>query len=137
MYATVDDMIARFKTAELIQLTDEAELGSIDSARVTTALTRASNEVDSYLAGTYQLPLSPAPAALVDYTCDIARYHLYGDAAGEAVKTRYDAAIDWLKLVSKGGVKLQVAGTEPVATLNSILTDDSVVACKRDQMRGY
>lgn len=135
MYATVDDMIARFRTEELIQLSDEAELGSIDAARITTALVRAGNEIDSYLVGTYQLPLSPAPAALTDYTCDLARYHLYKDAAPDAVKTRYDAAIAWLKMVAKGDVKLQVAGDEPAAPVNDILVADSVIAGRRDSLR--
>jgi len=137
MYATVSDMSSRFKASELTQLTDEAGTGNMDEARIETALTSASTLIDSYLAAVYDLPLTTTPAILVDQACEIARYKLYGDAAPEGVKARYDDVMDWLKLVAKGTVKLDVAGAEPPPAENTILTTGQDRVFSRTSLRGY
>lgn len=137
MYATVTDMTRRIKSDELIQLTDDAMRGVMDAAAVATALTSAGHLIDSYLAPVYALPLSSIPPVLTDYAVDIARYRLYRDAVPENVQTRYDEAIDWLKLVSTGKVKLDVAGIEPASQPDAILTAPSLIADKRDSLRRF
>ena len=139
MSATADDMKARFaRNDELLQLTDTEGAGVIDDAKLLTALTDADEEIDSYLAGTYDLPLTSVPARLKTLACDIARYNLFADAPPEAVQTRYDGALDWLKLVAKGIVKLSDnAGEEPVAQPDTIEVMPSIIAGRRDRMGGF
>lgn len=138
MYATIDQLRARFRTDMLVQLTDEAGAGVIDVEVTTTALTDASSKIDSYLKATYALPVSPAPDVLIGICCDIAVYALYRAAAPDAIKARYDAAIAWLKDVAKGVVKLDVAGLEPSApTDDVVLTCDTLIAGKRDELRNW
>jgi|GEM_PF-4659213 len=70
MYATVDDMKARFETAELIQLTDEALLGVIDPAKMATVLQEATNKINSYIAKRYPGPFARSFAGRINTAKD-------------------------------------------------------------------
>ncbi|MCP2041776.1 phage gp36-like protein [Neisseria sp. HSC-16F19] len=102
-YATVEDMAARFGESVLIQLTDLARRGQVDTAAAQMALDDATAEMDGYLAR-YTRPFATVPRILTVYCCDIARYRL---ATGmrqltDDVQSRYDAAVAYLRLVAKG-----------------------------------
>jgi len=113
-YGTVADLIARFSEAEIAQLTDSEERETLNRAVAQAALDDASAEVDSYLAGVYAVPVVGAiPARLIAVTLDIARFRLYGNRPLEVVRQRYEDAIDWLKLVARGHVRLAI---DPPAT---------------------
>jgi phage gp36-like protein len=101
-YAVQQDLVDRFGNAEILQLTDRNNTGSVDSAVVTRALTDADATINSYLATRYTLPLSSVPTKLVGIASDIARYSLYDDAATPQVTQRYEDAIQFLKDVSNG-----------------------------------
>lgn len=107
-YATQQALIDRFGESELIRLSDHEGTGAIDAGVVAGKLADADAEIDGYLAGRYTLPLTTVPEALRRIACDIARYHLYDDRVTEAVQKRYDDAIKFLVLVSKGQVQLGV-----------------------------
>lgn len=66
------------------------------------AIDQASNEVDSYIAARYDLPLPSVPEQLKRNVGDIARYLLYKDQPSEEVLRRYEMAISWLNKVSIG-----------------------------------
>ncbi len=100
-YATKQDMIDRFGEAELIELTDDDGL-AIDDVEVDTALSDASELIDSILGVRYVLPLAPVPGILVTYTCDIARYELHDELPGEHVTAKRDFAIQMLKDIAQG-----------------------------------
>lgn len=115
-YATQQNMIDRFGQQELIELTDEANLGAIDAAVLGVALTDADAEINSYLAGRYSLPLVQSTDELVRMACDIARYRLFDTRASEQVKARYDDAIKKLRDVSRGVASLGIdQSSQPVA----------------------
>ena len=116
MYATTVAMISRFGERDLQLLTERENSmpGEINLPVLEQALTDASAEIDSYLAGRYQLPLSNAPDVLERNCCDIARYLLLGDRAPEQVEKRYQAVVKWLTLVSKGDIQLGLADGEAV-----------------------
>lgn len=101
-YATQQDLIDRFGETEIQQLTDADNTGIIDSAALAKTLTDTDAQINAYLLTVYTLPFATTPAALVRIACDIARYHLYDVRASDLVKERYDAAIDFLKNVSRG-----------------------------------
>lgn len=105
-YVTQQQLVDRFGEEELIQLTDRANTGTIDAAVLNQAISDAGSEIDGYLAGRYQLPLATVPSILALYCGDIARYRLYDDVAREEVRKRYDDAIEFLRLVAKGTVRL-------------------------------
>lgn len=109
-YATQLDLVNRFGETELIQLSDRASTGAINTVVVAAKLADADAEIDGYLAGRYTLPLATVPLALVRIACDVARYHLYDDNATEQVSQRYKDAIRFLEMVAKGNVQLGVDG---------------------------
>ena len=107
MYATEDDMVARFGAEEMSDLSSMSDL--------VQALRDASEEAQSYVAVRYHPPLPNVPAPLVSATCDIARYRMYKDRATEQVKERYEAQVKWLTRVSDG---------KAVLTFNPSLTPE-------------
>lgn len=106
-YATQTDMNERFGEAELIQLTDRGgSTGAIVTDVLDQALADADSMIDGYLAARYTLPLASVPTVLIRIGCDLARYYLYDDGAPKEVGERYQAAINFLKSVSRGEVSL-------------------------------
>lgn len=105
-YATQQDLVDRFGEDELRQLTDRDNSGSIDTAVLDQALADASEEIDSYVGARYRLPLSTVPQILVRWAADIARYHLYDDAAPEQVQKRYDAVRSSMRMLAEGKTTL-------------------------------
>lgn len=104
MYATRDDLIARFGT-EVEQLESMHPQGN---TAVQSAIQDATEEIDGYLAGRYDLPLPNVPNNLKRLACDIARYYLYFQQPTELVEKRYEQAIDYLKMVANNKAHLSI-----------------------------
>jgi phage gp36-like protein len=108
-YATLSDLVSRFGEEQLVQLTDRNGSGVIDQSIVDQAINDASALIDGYLSGRYPVPLSPVPAILVGYACDLARYNLFPDANLDDVNTvriRQRDAIRFLEQVGQGKLSL-------------------------------
>jgi phage gp36-like protein len=137
-YATEQDLIDRYGEEELIQLTDRANVGAIDSAVLARAIADADAEIEGYLVGRYALPLASVPPLLARLACDIARYHLYDDAPLEQVRTRYEDARAHLKGIANGTVQLGLpasAGAAPVSGSPEVDAPDRVFS--RDTLERY
>jgi phage gp36-like protein len=135
VYATLDDMAARFGEQELIQLTDVINIppSTVDAARVGVKLADAQAFVDGYVGQVYRLPLAGcakpvgseveylAPPVLTRITCDLARYYLYDDLAPEhEVYRRYKAALAELEAIATGRAQLACPwGGSPGALIGS------------------
>lgn len=105
-YCSAEDMEKRFSRHELVQLTDREGVGVIDTNVLSAAINDASHLINGYLGGRYALPLSVIPSVLVKLCADIARYNLYDNAVPEVVEKHHKTALDFLKAVSKGEVRL-------------------------------
>lgn len=135
-YATKQDLVDRFGYEELTQLTDRLTSGHPDDTIIALAIADASAEIDSYLVGRYNLPLTTVPSALSRIASDIARYYLYDDRMTEQVAKRYDTAIQFLRAVGKGELDLGAAGPgsqvvpasdgPQYAAPSRVFTDDSL-----------
>lgn len=109
-YCTVADLVARFGETELAQLTDLEDRETVNEATVQAAITDASGEIDSYLAGRYALPITDAMPDMLRAGCmDLARYRLYDDHPPEVVKDRRTAFVTWLNRVAIGHVQLPLS----------------------------
>lgn len=117
-YAATADLIARYGEEELIQLTDRLGDGVLDATVISQALADADALIDGHLAGRYTLPLSPVPAILVGYACDLARERLYKDAAPEIIVKRADDARKFLALAGQGKISL---GPQPEPTADGVI----------------
>jgi len=108
MYAQVDDMIRLFGQREILALADPENTGTVDAHIIEDALSAASAEIDSYLAGRYPQSFDPAPRHLIRVACDIARYHLTGNdrLETEPIRERYKSAVRFLELAAAGKITL-------------------------------
>lgn len=133
-------MIARFGEAEVIALTDRANLGVVDDTVLAGALAEADAEIDPYLAPCLVLPLSSVPKILSGFACDIARYRLCGSGVTETeeVRKRYEDAIKFLVKVSRGEISLglDAVGATPAAH-GSVQISAPARVINSDSLNGY
>lgn len=103
-YCTQADILEQMSESMLIQLTDDADAGEVDTDAVTRAIANADAEIDSYCGTKYDVPFTTVPAIIRLVSVDIAIYNLYARrmGAGESEEERYKNRIAWLKDVSKG-----------------------------------
>lgn len=104
MYANRADLEARFGEAEIANL----EVMQSTPNAIDEALQDAAEEIDSYVAVKYQLPLPSVPSTLKRVACNIARYRLYFQQPTEEIENRYKAEIDYLKRVADGKAILNI-----------------------------
>ena len=129
IYATSDDMIARYPNRDLVQLTNEDPTQTtVNTAPIDQAIEDASAEIDGYLESRFALPLTDPPAVLNRLTCDIAMYRLQSlrplhDMAD--ARKRYDDALNLLLRVARGEVTLGLAtdNLEPPQSPGSVVTE--------------
>jgi phage gp36-like protein len=110
-YTTTTDISSAIPEDVLRRLTDDNSLGETDEEKLQTLIDEAAGEIDSYLAGIYNLPLSPVPSILVKFNKDIAVYNAMGRYKNTVPETwveRYKAAIRFLERVADGKQKLNV-----------------------------
>ncbi|TNX85285.1 gp436 family protein [Acinetobacter radioresistens] len=112
MYATRADMEARFGVNEISNL---KAIQTVENA-IEQALQDAAEEIDSYVAVKYQLPLPEVPSTLKRIACNIARYRLYFQRPTEEVENRYKAEIDFLKRIADGKATLNILNTQNQVT---------------------
>jgi phage gp36-like protein len=138
MYATLEDLVTRFDIDELVQLTNSSGSGVINNEVAIAALEDASNIIDGYLGGRYTLPLSNVPKLLTKFCCDMARFNLYDNSVSDVVEKNNKAAIDFLKAVGKGDVRLGLSDTNQVpATDNTIVMESGGSVFNRRDSKGF
>lgn len=103
-YCTLDDLLDRYGEDELYIAFDRVGDGVLDQAAIDRALVDADEEINTYLATCYNLPLATVPPVLTRLAAQIAMYHgSIGPAMTDEKRRRYDDAIAALKTISKGG----------------------------------
>lgn len=138
MYATADDMRARFTEAKLVQLTDAASWDATAIAAIDVKLADASAIVDGYVAKYYApAPEVGIPPILRMITCDIAFAELQAAPTDDA-KDRRDRAYAQLRDISKGLIKLDGGEVEALpAREGAIIVNDPGRTFSRDSMKGF
>ncbi len=123
-YSTESNLLDRITEQQLIQLTDDENVGQIDAAKVTSAIAAADGIIDSYAGGRHQLPLV-GNEIVEKLSVDLALYELYSrrGVASETVKDRRDQAISLLKSVSAGHASLNQEDKKQVGAAE-VLTPD-------------
>ncbi|WP_316191305.1 MULTISPECIES: DUF1320 domain-containing protein [unclassified Bradyrhizobium] len=139
-YASQSDLVSRYGTPMLIDLTDRAEppAGVIDAAVVSQALADADAAIDGYLLGRYTLPLATTPPLLRDLAVPIAVYKLHRDSVSDKVRSDYLDALKILSQISTGVVRLAVAGIEPAASgASGVRTTDRARPLTPENLKGF
>lgn len=141
-YATQQDLIERFGSQELIQLTDRTNkpVSTIDVTTVERALSDAEALINGYVGKMYTIPLSPVPPVLTKVAADIARYYLHGTRAEKdsPITLAFNQAVAWLKDVARGQVNLgDDTGDVPEQSGGgAVLANPSSRVFTRDSLRG-
>lgn len=132
-YATESNLLDRITEQQLIQLTDDNNLGQVDSGKVTAAIAAADGIIDSYAAGKNKLPLV-GNEIVEKLSVDLTLYELYSrrGLASEVVKDRRDQAINQLKSVSAGQASLNQDAKKQVGVAE-VLTPDRTA--QEDKLR--
>ena len=122
-YATVNDMLAQLGEAEVLSLSDRANAGVVDVVLVLDALTRASSEMDSYLATRHRVPLTIAPPMLKTRCVEIAYYLLCRGARvmNDDVRGLYEDAVRWLRDVANGKASLGLPPADAQAVQDDVV----------------
>ncbi|MEW6265309.1 MAG: DUF1320 domain-containing protein [Thermodesulfobacteriota bacterium] len=119
-YCTTDDLIKVLPEADLIRLTDDADSGTLDTAKAQEAIDRADQEINAYIGGQVKLPISgTTPAILAKLSADLAVYNLYSRVMSEIPETwreRRKAAVRLLEQFAEGKITL---GVQPAPTAPS------------------
>ncbi|WP_287906518.1 DUF1320 domain-containing protein [Acinetobacter sp.] len=110
MYATEEDMIKRFGNEV------ETLKSMLPEGAIAEALQDATEEIDSYVAVKYTLPLPSIPSTLQRIACNIARYRLYFQQPTDEVENRYKAEIDYLKRIADGKAMLNILNQDNEVT---------------------
>lgn len=108
-YSTSSDLEKQISSAELIQLTDDAGSGAVNSGVIAEAIDDADAEIDGYLASRGEVPLTTVPGIVRKLSVDISIYNLYArrhDSIPEIREKRYDNAIRLLLMIAQGKISL-------------------------------
>ncbi len=114
-YATQNDLLNQLSEAELVQLTDDAGAGAVDTTKVDAALAAASATIDAYAGARYALPLQTAEK-VKQLSIDLAIYELEKRRRRlrEATVAARDAALAFLRDLAAGRAVLdQPPGAQP------------------------
>lgn len=120
-YATAAQAIALYGTDYIAVACDRDNDGSLDTASFDKWLEVATRKINGYLLGRYNLPLATPPEYFQELCTDIAVYKAAAtaDVMTEIIKDRYEEAIDYLKMIACGKIKLETATDTTEAAHNT------------------
>jgi phage gp36-like protein len=137
MYATADDMRARFGEADLVQLTDTPAWGALTIAALNLKLADATARCDGYVAKYYApQPGSAVPPLLVAICCDLAYERLFKAPTDDAA-ARAKAAHTDLVNISKGLIKLDQGRGDLPARDGAVIVPAGERTFSRDRLTGF
>lgn len=124
MYATPSDLGNRYGRDAIVLAANLDIDSDLDSEVVKRALQDATDEIDTYLANRYELPLSIIPGVLVRCCCDIAMYRLSptGNALTDEKRVRYEDTLKLLEKLASG--KAQLVLKDSSSTSDNTNTND-------------
>lgn len=111
MYCNLDKIIKASSERDIIQLTDDARTGVVDTAVVDEMIRKADRMIDSYVGGRYSTPLAPAPELIADISTGLAIYFLYERRnranMPESITKSYSNYEKQLTKIREGGIDLE------------------------------
>ncbi len=118
-YCTASQYADQFGETELIQRTDRDRDGVADTGVYDRAAALADGEIDGYLAGRYQVPLTVIPPVVQRVAGYLTRYHLFAQGRTAEIREDYLDACKLLKNLSDGTARLGLPEQAAPATAES------------------
>lgn len=122
-YCSLFDLYKHISESDLVALTDDTETGSIDQQIISQAIQDADAEINAYLYGRYDVPITPVSPIITKISVDLTIYRLSGRRGmpiPDDRKFRYTESIRMLKDIQKGTATLgasaatQTSGSGPI-----------------------
>ena len=111
-YCTQSDIEKQIPEDVLIELTDDAGAGTVDTGVIDRAIADADEEIDAFASMQYSLPFSSTPGLIRKMSVDLAICNLYARRAHldipESRGKRCDNDRKLLEQVARGTLKLDV-----------------------------
>ena len=143
-YATVQDALDLYGSDYVVTSADRNNDGALDEEAFQVALDTATNRINGYLVGKgLPLPLDPVPPDIKTYCIDLAIYIACptADVLTESKTDRYKDAIEYLKMVARGQIRLVQDDEDPSAApapgLEPSIDTNLVVAVEVDDSRAF
>jgi len=139
-YSTRENLQLAIDDVQLIQLTDDKDINTIDWDIVDQFRVNADALIDGYIGGRgWTLPLSPVPTIIAKFSDDILIYDLYGRRGGapEYVKERYMNAIKFLQGIAEGKNSLGIDDPAESETTGDMEFSYNTRTFTRTTMEGF
>lgn len=144
-YAVAADIYARYGRDAATRLTDRdsPRRNEPDEAVINAAIAEAEGEIDSYLAGRYELPIANPPAILKSRAVAMAWAKLHISVPNDNAENEAEIARRWLRDITAGRATLglNAAGNETPADsdIAAVPMDgaDGSGTFTKEQMRGF
>ncbi len=138
-YADSSDLLKLLPEETLIGLTDDEDLGTVNSGRVDAALETATVVIDGYLASRYNLPFSSTPPILKSICVDLAGHllHIRRDLNSEMWEKRHENAIRFLEKIGEGKLSLGVAEPSGSGDKESLAISGPAALFGEDELEKY
>ncbi|WIA55479.1 DUF1320 family protein [Sphingobium sp. WTD-1] len=134
MFATAEDMKARYGEDELVQLTDQDGWNAQAIAAINVKLQTASSIAEGYVAKYYApAPGRALPPLLTELVCEIAYAKLH-KAPPEAIEKRETRALDQLKDISRGLIKIDQGKQDIPSRTGAVIVPDRQRTFSRDSL---
>jgi phage gp36-like protein len=139
-YSTVAELTDRYSAQMLLDLSfrGDTEPTVPDTALFDRAIADADAQIDGYLKVRYQLPLASVPRLITDLSLRLSIYNAHGQAVSEKIMNDHREALRTLGLISKGEIKLDIAGIEPAGGgTQGVTTNEPERPITAKTMKGY
>jgi phage gp36-like protein len=134
MYCSQTDIETYIPPATLIELTDDDSTGEVNTTIVESVISDASEMVDGYLRGLYEVPVQTVPKLVKTITVDLCVHALYGrrltEKMPESLTSRYKNALSLLKQIKLGEVML---GVTSAGSADAEVSASFVLSNKREK----
>ncbi len=115
-YSVLTDLQNVLQNDTIIALTDDENLGSVNTARVTECIAEGDSLIDGYCGARYVVPFSPVPVTVRSISVALAIHNLFARRVEEVPavhENRYKDALQRLKDISSGAMTLGVQQPAP------------------------
>ena len=128
MYCTIEDIQKQTSRDTLVQLTDDNQLGEIDSIIVEEAILYSETLINGYLCGRYTIPIfNEIPNILKILAIDLAIYRLYlrrfQTDTPNSISEKYKNSTKILEQIQKGIISLEIESTGKVIRMSEYKTN--------------
>jgi phage gp36-like protein len=138
-YCAKADILGEISEEELIGLTDDEQTGLVNDSRVTEAITRADDLIDSYCGQVAEVPFATIPGVIKQHSKTMVIYFLFArrSAVPENRRKDYDDALAHLKAIAKGDASLPPITAADVTGGNEVSISSEERIFTRDKMKGF